>query len=65
MIELFLCKPREQKRSIVDLCEHFAIRRFVQKEPSRTIFSMGCRDNYTYQQSLRSPTLQDQSRRGA
>ena len=37
MIELFLCKAREQKRSIVGLGEHFAIRRFVQKEPIRTI----------------------------
>ena len=36
-IELFLCKAREQMQSILGVCEHFAIRRFVQKEPIRTI----------------------------
>ena len=38
MIEMFSCKAREQKRSIANLCEHFAIRILVQKEPIRTIF---------------------------
>ena len=37
MLKLFLCEAREPKRSIVSLCEHFAIRRLVQKESSRTI----------------------------
>ena len=27
MIELFLCKARRQIRSIVNLCEHFSVRR--------------------------------------
>ena len=26
MIELFLCDVRRQKRSIVELCEHFGVR---------------------------------------
>ena len=38
MIRLFLYKARQQERSIVDLCEYLAVRRFVQKELIRTIF---------------------------
>ena len=37
MMRLFLCEAKWKKRSIVDLCEHLAIRRFVQKELIRTI----------------------------
>ena len=37
MMRLFLCEARERKRSIVCLCEHSALRRFVQKELIRTI----------------------------
>ena len=37
-MRLFLCEARERKRSILGVCEHFAIRRFVQKELIRTIF---------------------------
>ena len=36
MIEEILCIAKQQIRSIVNLCEHFAIRRFVQKEQIRT-----------------------------
>ena len=39
MIRLFLCETRERKRSIVCLCEHSALRRFVQKELIRIIFT--------------------------
>ena len=40
MIEEILCEARERKRSIVCLCEHSALRRFVQKELIRTIFTL-------------------------
>ena len=36
MMRLFLCKAREQKRSLLGVNEHFAIRRLVQKELVRT-----------------------------
>ena len=38
MMRLFLCKARQQNRSIVSLCEDFGDRRLVQKELIRTIF---------------------------
>ena len=31
MMKLFLCDARRQKRSIVDLCEHFGVRRIRAK----------------------------------
>ena len=31
MVEEILCEARRQKRSIVDLCEHFGVRRFRAK----------------------------------
>ena len=37
MIEEILCVVRRQIRSIVNLCEHFRVRRFVQKESIETI----------------------------
>ena len=40
MMRLFLCEVRRQKRSIVDLCEHFAIRQLVQKEPIKMFFKL-------------------------
>ena len=37
MMRLFLCDVRQQKRSIVNLCEEFDYRSAVQKELIRTI----------------------------
>ena len=45
MMRLFLCEARERKRSILGVCEHFGIRRLVQKELIRTIFQKKMRSS--------------------
>gem|GEM_PF-6941928 len=38
MIELFLCDVRRQKRSIVNLCEHFVVRHSRAKRANQNGF---------------------------
>ena len=38
MTRLFLCKARRQKRSIVNLCEHFGVRRTCAKRTRQNNF---------------------------
>ena len=55
MIILSLCKARERKRSIVDLCEHFTLRWLVQKELIRTIFKLKMGEEILCQTKKRVP----------
>ena len=39
MMRLFLCEARRRKRSIVDLCEHFGVRRSRAKRTHQNDFT--------------------------
>ena len=54
--EGILCKTRWRKRSIVSLCEHFAICRFVQNSP--TIFDFDLCEHFAIRRFVQnSPTI--------
>ena len=50
VMRLFLCDARRRKRSIVELCEHFGVRRTRAKRTHQNDFSIlgGCVDGFDY-----------------